>query len=130
MSECPPNYDLEKPLENAKPVHDELPFTVTDAAIAKILEFAEKKNSQGKAFRITVKGGGCSGLQYIFDFDDKKDGDFAISAGSTEVITDVVSLSYFKGSTMDYIDSFTNAGFSLQNPNAKASCSCGLSFKA
>lgn len=81
-----------------------------------------------KGFRVYVQGGGCSGFQYGFTLDEKRDGDTVIPAGGIEVLVDTASLQYIKGCQVDFVDDFKGSGFSVTNPNAKANCGCGVSF--
>lgn len=102
---------------------------ITEKAISKAKIFAESnQEAAGKAFRIYVQGGGCSGFQYGFTFDEKRDGDNVISAGGMEVVIDPTTLPYLKGSMVDFVEDFQGSGFVVQNPNATGSCGCGHSF--
>ena len=109
------------------------PFlSLTDAAIAKVKYFAgTMPDSEGKPLRIFVQGGGCSGFQYGFTFDEKKEGDIVLQTGGIEVVIDPQSSTYLKDSKVDYVEDFRGAGFSVTNPNATGgSCGCGKSFNA
>lgn len=102
---------------------------LTEKAIGKIKEFAEKMpESKGKMFRVFVEGGGCSGFQYGFNFDDERPGDEVVHIGEVSVLLDASSRPYLLGSVVDYVEDFKGAGFNVKNPNAKASCGCGTSF--
>ena len=106
-------------------------LSLTDAAVAKVKYFAgTMPDSQGKPLRIFVQGGGCSGFQYGFTFDDKKEGDAVIETGGIEVIVDPQSAQYLKDAKVDYVEDFRGAGFSVTNPNASGGCGCGKSFQA
>ncbi len=84
---------------------------------------------QGTMLRVTVSGGGCSGFQYAFAFDDTKTGDdLSFSRDGVTVIIDTISLEYLQGSEIDYVDDLIGAAFRIHNPNATASCGCGTSF--
>ncbi len=104
-------------------------FTVTDAASARInaLKASEDKPLR---FRVTIKGGGCSGFQYEFalDYDEPAADDTVIEKDGAEVVIDEVSLGMLGGSTLDFSEDLSQAGFSLKNPNATMSCGCGNSF--
>jgi iron-sulfur cluster assembly accessory protein len=109
------------------------PFlTLTEKAVEKVKYFASQMpESAGKPLRIFVQGGGCSGFQYGFTFDDKRDNDTEFSAGSAgevQVIVDPQSAMYLKGASVDYLEDFRGAGFSVNNPNATGGCGCGKSF--
>ena len=106
-------------------------LSMTDAAVAKVKYFAgTMPDSQGKPLRIFVQGGGCSGFQYGFTFDDKKEGDTVIQTGGIEVVVDPQSAQYLKDAQVDYVEDFRGAGFSVTNPNATGGCGCGKSFQA
>ena len=87
------------------------------------------KNDNSKYFRITVLGGGCSGFQYKFDFDNSinKD-DIIFKTKKIEVLIDNVSLNYIKGSKIDYVKELIGSSFKILNPQASSSCGCGTSF--
>ena len=83
----------------------------------------------GAALRITVEGGGCSGFQYKFDVDHSRaDDDFVAERDGATVVVDPVSLELLKGSELDFVDDLMGQTFQVKNPNAKASCGCGVSF--
>lgn len=104
-------------------------FFLSDSASARI-----KQLSVGKVktlrFRISVKGGGCSGFQYEFALDEDlpSSDDIVFSNGGAEVIIDEVSISMLEGSMLDYTEDLSGAGFAIKNPNATAKCGCGNSF--
>jgi len=83
---------------------------------------------KGKALRIFVQGGGCSGFQYGFTFSEKEEGDEVTKFNAFEVVIDPMSLPYVNGCQVDWVDSLQGAGFTVKNPNAKGSCGCGSSF--
>ena len=107
-------------------------LSLTDAAIAKVKYFAgTMPDAQGKPLRIFVQGGGCSGFQYGFTFDEKKEDDAVISAGGIEVVVDPQSATYLKDAQVDFVEDMRGAGFSVTNPIATGgSCGCGKSFNA
>jgi iron-sulfur cluster insertion protein len=106
-------------------------LSLTDAAVAKVKHFAgTMPDSQGKPLRIFVQGGGCSGFQYGFTFDEKKEGDTIIETGGIEVVVDPQSATYLKDAKVDYVEDFRGAGFSVTNPQATGGCGCGKSFNA
>ena len=83
----------------------------------------------GAALRISVKGGGCSGFQYEFDVDaSRADDDFVATREGATVVVDPVSLEMVKGSELDFVDDLMGRAFKVKNPNAVASCGCGVSF--
>jgi len=115
------------PITEPKPM-----LSLTDAAVAKVKFFAQTMpDSQGKPLRVFVQGGGCSGFQYGFTFDEKKDGDNVLEQDGITILVDPQSATYLKDSTVDYVEDFRGAGFSVTNPNATGgSCGCGNSFNA
>ena len=83
----------------------------------------------GTMLRVTVSGGGCSGFQYAFAFDNTRTADdLSFSRDGVTVIIDSISLEYLQGSEIDYVDDLIGAAFRIHNPNATASCGCGTSF--
>jgi iron-sulfur cluster insertion protein len=105
---------------------------LTDKAVDKVKYFAQSMpDSQGKPLRVFVQGGGCSGFQYGFTFDEKKDGDAVMEQGGVTVVVDPQSAQYLKDATVDFVEDMRGAGFSVTNPNATGgSCGCGKSFNA
>jgi iron-sulfur cluster assembly accessory protein len=83
----------------------------------------------GAALRISVKGGGCSGFQYSFDIDKTRaDDDLIVERDGAILLVDPVSLEYMKGAEVDFVDDLIGQAFKVKNPNAVASCGCGVSF--
>jgi len=106
-------------------------ITLTPAAINKVKEFYTQDQSiQGKPLRVFVEKSGCSGNQYGFSFDEKRDGDTELAMDGLNVLVDPQSATLLTGSTIDYKEDFSGAGFAITNPNAKKSCGCGNSFEA
>lgn len=84
---------------------------------------------QGAALRITVKGGGCSGFQYAFDVETERAADdLVVERDGAVILVDPVSLEFMKGSEVDFVDDLMGQSFKVKNPNAVASCGCGVSF--
>ena len=111
------------------PESDPFMMSVTDAAVAKVKDFAAKMpEAKGKALRVFIQGGGCSGFQYGFTFDDAKPNDYVLKAKDVTVVVDKTSAQKLHGSTVDWIEDFRGAGFAVENPNASSSCGCGKSF--
>ena len=102
---------------------------VTDKAAEKIRALCQLEGKDlHHGLRIAVAGGGCSGFQYMMQFDLEKDGDRVFANGETKVFVDPKSLMFFDGSVVDYNDGLTNAGFVIKNPQSTGSCGCGQSF--
>ena len=104
-------------------------ITVTDNAFNKIRDLIVEERNPNLALRMSVKGGGCSGFQYEFVFDDKKeDDDFVIEKDSIKVFVDSMSAQYLMGATLDYKEEKFNSQFVINNPEVKGTCGCGSSF--
>ncbi|PCI39332.1 MAG: iron-sulfur cluster assembly accessory protein [Elusimicrobia bacterium] len=102
--------------------------TLTNNAVKKVEEFfANEDDAKGKSLRVGVSPGGCSGYEYAFTFDDKKDGDTSIDLPNFTVLIDPQSAPFLQGSEIDYDETATGAGFKIKNPNVKSSCGCGQS---
>ena len=87
------------------------------------------KGEEGAALRISVKGGGCSGFQYAFDIEKTRaDDDFVATRDGATVVIDPMSLEMMKGAELDFVDDLMGQSFRVKNPNAVASCGCGVSF--
>lgn len=105
-------------------------FSLTEAAAARINQLKAQDGKPNMRFRVTVKGGGCSGFQYEYTLDEAApaETDTVISVNGAEAVIDDVSLGILKGSVLDYSEDLAQAGFSIKNPNATARCGCGNSF--
>ena len=110
------------------PPPDVLVFT--DAAAGKVGELIREEANPNLKLRVFVSGGGCSGFQYGFTFDERKEDDAVIATGGIEVVVDPQSAQYLKDAKVDYVEDFRGAGFSVTNPNATGGCGCGKSFQA
>jgi iron-sulfur cluster assembly protein len=105
--------------------------SLTDDALSQLKSLLEKEGNPELALRVFVSGGGCSGLQYGMAFDDNvRPGDELVEQNGVRVLVDDFSVPYLRGSEIDYVDSLMGAGFTVHNPNAVKSCSCGHSFDA
>lgn len=105
-------------------------ISVTQKAAEKIKSLIEEGNMTPKHFlRVSVKGGGCSGLSYNLDFDDElKQGDQVFENEGVKVICDLKSFLYLAGTQLDFSDGLNGKGFIFVNPNASRTCGCGESF--
>jgi len=102
---------------------------ITEAAAGRIREALEKEGISEGGLRLGVKGGGCSGLNYVIRFEPgHRPGDKVFEANGARVFVDFKSLLYLKGTTLDWEGDFMQQGFSFKNPNARKTCSCGISF--
>ena len=105
-------------------------ITLTGEAMSQLKSLLEKEASPDLKLRVFVSGGGCSGLQYGMAFDDAvRPGDEIVEQDGVRVVIDDFSAPYVRGSEIDYVDSLMGAGFTVNNPNAVSSCSCGHSFR-
>ncbi|HXJ36484.1 MAG TPA: iron-sulfur cluster assembly accessory protein [Candidatus Eisenbacteria bacterium] len=101
---------------------------MTDTAADKIKKLAAEKGIEDGGLRVKVVGGGCSGLTYKMDVDQRRDGDKVFEHGGAKLVIDRKSFLYLNGTILDYKDELMSSGFMLQNPNVKRSCGCGSSF--
>lgn len=105
------------------------PLIVSEAVINKVGEMLADEGDPNLKLRIFVTGGGCSGFQYGFAFDDvAKADDLCVEAGAIKVLVDSSSLQYVVGAQIDYEDSLEGSRFVIRNPNAASTCGCGSSF--
>ena len=104
-------------------------MTLSDSAVKKIKDLIIEENQPGLMLRAYVQGGGCSGMQYGFTFDDEmKEGDTEIKKDGIILLIDPMSIQYLNDAEIDYKDGLQGSGFQISNPNASASCGCGSSF--
>jgi iron-sulfur cluster insertion protein len=104
-------------------------ITITDSAAKRVLVLRELEGDDSLMLRITVSGGGCSGFQYGFSFDNQKnEDDYVFEHMGIAVVTDDASLDLLNGSVIDFVEDLMGASFQIKNPNATASCGCGSSF--
>ncbi len=104
-------------------------LTITEMAAMKIRGLLDAEKKPGDfGLRVGIAGGGCSGLQYVMDFDTEKSGDSTFTQDGVKVFVDPKSLLYMDGSVLDYIESLQGAGFTIRNPMQSGGCGCGKSF--
>lgn len=100
-------------------------ITITESAQAKILDILAEENNPNLKVRTFVQGGGCSGFQYGFTFDETvNEDDFEIN----NILVDAMSMQYLTGAVIDYRDDLTGSQFVINNPGATSTCGCGSSF--
>jgi iron-sulfur cluster insertion protein len=105
------------------------PLQFTAAAAAKVRELITEEGNAALKLRVYISGGGCSGFQYGFSFDDKQaEDDLAVERDGVTLVVDPLSLQYLMGAEVDYRESLSGAQFVIRNPNAKTTCGCGSSF--
>ncbi len=102
---------------------------LTERAAARIAHLLASEENKDQMLRVAVFGGGCSGFQYSFSFDDtKNDDDTVIEKNGVTAVIDEVSMGLLAGSEIDYVEEMIGASFAIRNPNATSSCGCGNSF--
>ena len=101
----------------------------SDAAARKVKRLIEEENNPNLRLRIYISGGGCSGFQYGFSFDEKAaDGDLIVENGDVALVIDPMSYQYLIGAEVDYTEGLEGEQFVVRNPNATTTCGCGSSF--
>jgi iron-sulfur cluster insertion protein len=106
-----------------------LPIQMTDAAANKVKSLITEEENPALKLRVYITGGGCSGFQYGFTFDEAiNDGDTVIEKNGVTMVVDSMSLQYLVGGSVDYIEGLEGSRFLVTNPNATATCGCGSSF--
>ena len=105
------------------------PILFTDAAASKVRTLIEEEGNPQLSLRVFIQGGGCSGFQYGFEFDENRaEDDVAVERSGVVLLIDPLSLQYLQGAEVDYAESLQGAQFVIRNPNAKTTCGCGSSF--
>jgi iron-sulfur cluster insertion protein len=119
MDTAPSYQDLERPLD------------FTSAAAGKVAALIAEEGNPALKLRVYISGGGCSGFQYGFAFEEQRnDDDLAVEKDGVTLLVDPLSLQYLVGAEVDYRESLQGAQFVIRNPNAKTTCGCGSSFSA
>lgn len=104
-------------------------ITFTDNAVNKVQELIDEEANNDLKLRVFITGGGCSGFQYGFTFDEiVNEDDFVFSKDKVSFLVDSTSYQYLVGAEIDYVDSFEGSQFTIKNPGAKSTCGCGSSF--
>jgi iron-sulfur cluster insertion protein len=107
----------------------EQPLRFSPAAASKVRELISEEGNAGLKLRVYIEGGGCSGFQYGFEFDENQaEDDMAVSTDGVVLLVDPLSLQYLMGAEVDYSEGLSGAQFVIRNPNAKTTCGCGSSF--
>jgi iron-sulfur cluster insertion protein len=105
------------------------PIEITEAAATQIAELMLDENNPNLKLRIFVQGGGCSGMQYGFEFAEEiNEDDMVLEKNNVKMLVDAMSFQYLTGAKIDYKESIMGSSFSIENPNAQTSCGCGSSF--
>ncbi len=106
-----------------------MPILFTDSAAAKVQELIEEEANPGLKLRVFISGGGCSGFQYGFTFDESvNDDDTQVEKNGVTLLIDPMSYQYLLGAEIDYTEGLQGAQFVIRNPNASTTCGCGSSF--
>jgi iron-sulfur cluster insertion protein len=107
------------------------PFDFTDSAASKVAELIAEEGNPDLKMRVFVQGGGCSGFQYGFTFDEiTNEHDTTMTKNGVSLLIDAMSYQYLVGAEIDYKDDLEGAQFVIKNPNATSTCGCGSSFSA
>jgi len=105
------------------------PLLFTDSAAAKVKELIDEEGNPALKLRVFVQGGGCSGFQYGFTFDEEtNEDDTVMEKGGVTLLIDAMSFQYLVGAEIDYKEDLQGAQFVIKNPNATSTCGCGSSF--
>ncbi|MEQ8514767.1 MAG: iron-sulfur cluster insertion protein ErpA [Chromatocurvus sp.] len=108
---------------------DPTTITLSDSAVRKVRELVTEEENGNLKLRVFITGGGCSGFQYGFSFDEESaDDDTAIDVDGVTVVVDPMSFPYLAGSEVDYLEGLEGSRFVVNNPNATTTCGCGASF--
>ena len=108
---------------------EQKPPGFSDSAASKVKALIEEEKNPNLKLRVFVDGGGCSGFQYGFEFDENKtDKDTMIENDGVFMLVDNMSMQYLAGAEVDYLEGLEGARFVINNPNAKSTCGCGSSF--
>ena len=119
---------METDISNIEPMTS-LPLSLTPNAVKRIEALMDQEGESSSMLRVQVSGGGCAGFQYGFSFaSERSEDDVLIEQDGVIMVTDNMSLLYLAGSQIDYVEDLVGSAFSIKNPNATSSCSCGTSF--
>ena len=104
-------------------------ITITESAAEEIRRQRDKRGNAAAAIRVGIRGGGCTGFSYLFEWEDKepRSTDKVFEQHGVKLVVDPKSLVYFQGTELDFVKSMMGHGFKFNNPNAKGSCGCGES---
>jgi iron-sulfur cluster insertion protein len=110
-------------------VAEETPLVFTDSAASKVKTLIDEEDNPNLKLRVFISGGGCSGFQYGFTFDENlNDGDTMVENCGVQLLVDPMSFQYLVGAEIDYTEDLQGAQFVIRNPNATTTCGCGSSF--
>jgi iron-sulfur cluster insertion protein len=115
--------------KSVEPASEQASAVFTDAAAARVKKLIEEEGNPNLKLRVKVDGGGCSGFQYGFEFDENVgDDDVQIENGGVAMLVDAMSMRFLAGAEVDYKEDLEGARFIINNPNASSTCGCGSSF--
>jgi iron-sulfur cluster insertion protein len=115
-------------IENLEPP---MPLVFTDSAVAKVADLIAEEGNPDLKLRVFVQGGGCSGFQYGFTFDEAvNEDDTLVTKDNVTLVIDSMSFQYLVGAEIDYKEDINGSQFVIKNPNATTTCGCGSSFSA
>mgnify|MGYP001556033575 FL=1 len=104
---------------------------ISAAALGRVRELIAEEGNPALKLRVFIEGGGCSGFQYGFSFDEARaEDDFVLDREGVELLVYPLSMQYLEGAEVDYVEELSGAQFVIRNPNAKTTCGCGSSFTA
>jgi iron-sulfur cluster insertion protein len=111
------------------PLEAQGPLVFTDSAAEKVKTLIDEEGDDSLKLRVFISGGGCSGFQYGFTFDENEgDGDTVVENQGVQLLIDPMSIQYLMGAEIDYSEGLEGAQFVIRNPNAQTTCGCGSSF--
>lgn len=120
---------MEEVKQESEKIYSAGPVSLTARAVEMVKKAIQEEGLQEHGLRVAVQGGGCSGLQYVLDFENKpRTGDLIADADGVQVYVDFASANLLRGTVVDYVKGLNGAGFKFENPNARRTCGCGHSF--
>src|SRR6187402_865820 len=126
-----PRLRRQSPARSVQIMIDTETLKFTDAAARKVGDLIRGEGNPNLKLRVFVQGGGCSGMQYGFEFDEaEQDGDTCVENLGVKLLIDPISVQYLTGAEIDYREGLDGAQFVIRNPNAQTTCGCGSSFSA
>src|SRR4051794_5794994 len=126
-----PRLRLPNPARSVPTMTETETLVFTDAAARKVSDLIRGEGNPNLKLRVFVQGGGCSGMQYGFEFDEnEQDGDTCVENQGVKLLVDPMSIVYLTGAEIDYREGLDGAQFVIRNPNAQTTCGCGSSFSA
>src|SRR5690242_783634 len=126
-----PRLRRQSPARSVQPMTETETLIFTDAAARKVGDLIRGEGNPNLKLRVFIQGGGCSGMQYGFEFDEtEQDGDTCVENQGVKLLVDPMSIQYLTGAEIDYREGLDGAQFVIRNPNAQTTCGCGSSFTA